>query len=283
MSTEIIHFAAQYAVYSGWIIFGAGVIGNLLNLLVLTQLKLFRDNRCAFYLTVESITSFLYQLFSISLIILTSIYGDDGTARSLVWCRFRYIFAQTIGLSVSYTICVAAIDQYFSTNYWFNQIREMCTLKLARCIIFAVFCIWFVHSIAFAMFSDVLPSVGCTISNPIWLHYSSYIFYPLWAGFLPLVISAFFSILAFRNVRRIVRRQLPIVRRRLDRQMTAMVLTRVAMFVCFVFPYTLYRSYTVNFPIPRTKPMEFAIGRLMQAIFLSFTNLNYTVKFFVDI
>jgi hypothetical protein len=71
---------------------------------------------------------------------------------------------------------------------------------------------------------------------------------------------------------------MPIVRRRLDRQMTAMVLLRVVIFVCFTLPYTIYRIYVINFPISQTKPMEYAIGRLIQAIFLSFVDLNYTVK-----
>ena len=76
-------------------------------------------------------------------------------------------------------------------------------------------------------FTDIQPSVGCVISNPIYLQYATFFLYPVLEGLLPIVIASFFSLLAFRNVRRIVRRQLPIVRRRLDRQMTAMVLIRV--------------------------------------------------------
>jgi hypothetical protein len=71
---------------------------------------------------------------------------------------------------------------------------------------------------------------------------------------------------------------MPIVRRRLDRQMTAMVLMRVVIFVCFNLPYIVYRVYVINFPTSPTKPVEYAIGRLIQAIFLSFYDLNYTVK-----
>jgi hypothetical protein len=103
-------------------------------------------------------------------------------------------------------------------------------------------------------------------------------YYPVLSGLLPVAIASSFSILAYRNVRRIVRRQLPIVRRRLDRQMTAMVLMRVILFVSFVFPYVIYRIYSLNFPITQTKPMEYAIGRLIQAVFSALVNVNHAVK-----
>jgi hypothetical protein len=277
MSTQILQAATKYSLYSGSIIFASGVIGNVLNVLVLTQLKMFRDNRSAFYLTVESTSNFFSAFLQISLTILTSIYGDDGTGRWLIWCKLRYIVSQILTLTTFSMICLAAVDQYFSTNYRANM-RQMCTLKLARCLTFAFFCLWIVHSAVFGIYFNIGPSVGCVISNPICLQYASYFFYPVLSGFLPIIIAFSFSLFAFRNVRRIVRRQLPIVRRRLDQQMTAMVLLRVLAFVCLVTPYITYRVYTINVPISPTKPMAYAIGRLLQAIFSSCISLNYSVK-----
>jgi hypothetical protein len=93
------------------------------------------------------------------------------------------------------------------------------------------------------------------------------------------MIASLFSLLAFRNVRRIVRRQLAIERRRLDRQMTAMVLVRVAAFVFFTIPYDSYRIYTINNSVNSTDLSHYAITQLLQAIFVSFLNLNYAVRF----
>ncbi len=277
MSTEILQFAIQYSNYSGCITFVLGVIGNALNILVFTQLKVFRDNRSAFYLTVDSTVNFFYQFVQISVTILTVIYGDDATGRSLVWCKFRYMLPQIFAMISHYTVCLAAADQFFSTNYLFNR-RQMCTLKLARCLTFALVSLCIGHSIIFSCFYDIQPSLGCVISNPIWLQYLTYMYYPVLSGLLPIAIASSFSILAYRNVRRIVRRQLPIVRRRLDRQMTAMVLMRVILFVSFVFPYVMSRIYIINFPITQTKPMEYAIGRLVQVVFLFLVNLNHSVR-----
>ncbi|CAF4238308.1 unnamed protein product, partial [Adineta steineri] len=102
-------------------------------------------------------------------------------------------------------------------------------------------------------------------------------------GLLPITIATSFSILAYRNVRHIVRRQLPIVRRNLDKQITAMVLMRVIAFVCLLLPYITYRIYVINFPISRSTPMAYAIGRLIQAIFTSLYIINYIISFYIFI
>jgi hypothetical protein len=266
-ATEILDCAVQYSLYSGYILFALGITGNALNILVFTQLKLFRDNRCAFYLTVDSISSFLYQFIAFNITLFTSINGNDGTGRFLVWCKLRYILAQTFVLITYSMICCAAADQFFSTNYRFN-FRQFCTMKVARYLSLTLIC-----------FSIIQPSVGCLILNQIFLRYATFFVYPLLNGLLPMVIASFFSLLAFQNVRRIVRRQLPIVRRRLDRQMTAMVLIRVVFFVCLAFPYSSYRIYAINVPVSRSQPMEFAIRQLIQGIFVSVSTLIFAVQF----
>jgi hypothetical protein len=275
---EILNFSTQYSFYSGYILFAFGIIGNAINILVFTQLKLFRGNRSAFYLIVESISSLFYQFVSFTLTIFTSIYGDDGTGRFPSWCKLRTILAQTAVLTTYSMICCAAADQFFSTNYRLN-LREFFTLKVARCVTFTLICLSIIHSIIFAMFFNIQLSVGCVISNEIVLKYATFFAYPVLIGLLPVVIASLFSLLAFQNVRRIVRRQLPIVRRRLDKQMTAMVLIRVIVFVCLALPYTSYRIYAINFPVSRSQPMQFAIRQILSAIFGSVGTLVYTVQF----
>ena len=135
MSTEILRIATQYSVYAGCIMFVFGVIGNILNILTFTQLKIFRGNRWAFYLIVESICSCLYQFVYFTIAILTIIYGDDGTGRSIFWCKLRYLTSASFVLTSSYTICFAAIDQFCSTNYRLI-LRQLFTLKVTYYIIF---------------------------------------------------------------------------------------------------------------------------------------------------
>jgi hypothetical protein len=92
------------------------------------------------------------------------------------------------------------------------------------------------------------------------------------------LISGSVSILAYRNVRRIIRRQLPIIRRRLDRQLTKFVLTRVIFLIIFNIPFVIYRIYAINVIINPNDSMGLAIERLIQAIIGSIFNLNFAVK-----
>ncbi|CAF0986320.1 unnamed protein product [Adineta steineri] len=282
VSDGIFSFATQYSLYTGCIMLSFGVIGTVLNIFVFTQLKLFRTNRCAFYITVESISNLVYQFLSISLITLTSIYGDDATGRSSIWCKLRYILAQICGLTTFYMICFSAVDQFFSTNHRYN-LRQMCTLKLGRYFTFIFICFAIIHSIALGSSYGIQPTFGCTISNYVAVEYSTFFFYPVLIGFLPIVIASLFSILAYHNVRHIVRRQLPIVRRRLDKQITAMVLMRVIAFVCSASPFNAYRIYSINFPISQSMPMAYAVGRLIQAIFASISIINNIISFYIFI
>ncbi|CAF4285811.1 unnamed protein product, partial [Adineta steineri] len=274
VSDGILKIATQYSIYSGSIIIGLGFIGNALNLLVFTQLKLFRTNRCAFYITIESIFNFIYQFVYISLTVLISTYGDDATERFFIWCKLRYILGQTCGLTTFYMICFTAVDQFFSTNHHFH-LRQMCTLKLGRYLSLMFICFAIIHSIVLGCSYSIHPTLGCVLSNYVWVQYSTYFFYPVLFGFLPIIIASLFSMLAYHNVRHIVRRQLPIIRRKLDKQITAMVLMRVIAYVCLVVPYNAYRIYSINYPTSRSVPMAYAVGRLLQAILMSINNINF--------
>ncbi|CAF1547168.1 unnamed protein product, partial [Adineta steineri] len=250
VSDGILKFATQYSFYSNFIIFGFGVIGNALNLLVFIQLKLFRTNRCAFYITIESISNLIYFVFTISITILTSIYGDTAIGGSNAGCKIKYIVGQICALTTLYMICFTTVDQFFSTNHRFN-LRQMCTLKLGQYFAYMFICFVIIHSIVLGSSYDIKPTMGCIISNRIWIRYSTFSFYPVLVGLLPIIIASSFSILAYHNVRHIVRQQLPIVRRKLDKQITTMVLMRVIAFICLVLPYITYSIYAINFPTSR--------------------------------
>jgi hypothetical protein len=274
--SDIMAFTQQYSFYTCIVIFVLGIIGNTLNIFVFTRLKLFRHNRCANYLVVELIIDIVYLIAYFTSTIFPTIYGYDPSGSSLVWCRLRTVVIQTCTLISLCTVCFIACDQLCSTTYQLH-LRQICTVKLARWLTIVTCCISLLHSIIFALFSDISPFVGCVISNPVFTQYSTFFYIPVLGGLLPILVSSLFSILAFRGVRRIVRHQVPIVRRRLDRQMTVMVLMRVVFFVIFRLPFVIYRIYAINNDTPSTNVLSFAIKRLIQATFNSFVSLNYAV------
>ena len=275
-SVNVLNDARQYILFTYYFVLVGGFIGNTLNVLVFTQLKLFRANRCALYLTVESIVNNGYTIILSISTILQTIYGNDPMGYILVWCRMRSILLQTFTLISSFTICFASCDQFFSTSYRFN-LRQICTLKLARYFTFGAGCIWFLHSIIYGLFLDIQSSLGCIITNPTLTQYSSWFFYPVLYGPLPIAIASLSSLSAFHNVRRIVRRQVPIVRRRLDQQMTAMVLMRVVFFVIFALPYVVYRIYAINVLNSQSDILQYAVRQLLQTFFTSWVGINYGV------
>jgi len=73
----------------------------------------------------------------------------------------------------------------------------------------------------------------------------SYFFYRGLNGLFPIFMSVLFSILAYRNVRGILWRHFPFVRRRVDEQLTAMISVRVVFF-CMVIAtiYNLLNLFT---------------------------------------
>src|SRR5205085_4869252 len=95
---------------------------------------------------------------------------------------------------------------------------------------------------------------------------------------LPITISTFSATLAYFNVRRIVRRQVPIVRRRLDRQLTAMVLTKVAFLVVTTLPFVIFRIYTLNRSIDPNDSVRLAIEQLLFTITSSLFFVNSAVS-----
>jgi hypothetical protein len=173
-------------------------------------------------------------------------------------------------------VCFATIDQFFSTNP-VAHLRQLGSLKLARCQIFFAILLWLLHCIPIGIFLQILPLVGCTINNTSLVNYYSFFFYPVLNGLLPIFVSSMFSILAYRNVRRIVRQQIPIERRRLDRQLTAMVFVRVISFVSLQLPFTIYRIRALHLTIIPDNTIAYAINQWFQAVSTSLVYLSHAV------
>ncbi|CAF0767360.1 unnamed protein product [Adineta ricciae] len=278
----IISSIRQYFLYGSYVVLAGGLLGNILNLIVFSQLKRFRENRWSFYFIVESIVGLIFIASSISNTTARLIIGTDFDQVSLVWCRLRLILNQGIGLTLFFIIPCAAVDQFFSTSYLFN-LRNLCTLKLIRSLVFITSCLWYVHSITFSCFLNIRAPAGCIITDANLSRYSVYFFYPILYGSIQIIIAFLFSLLAFRNVRRLVRRQIPIDRRRMDQQMTAMILTRVAFFILYALPYSIYRVYSIGEVPDQSNALKYAITQLTMQICILLFTMNFSASFYIFI
>jgi hypothetical protein len=217
--------AQQFSIYFGWSVFVAGLIGNILNIIIFTSLKTFRQTSCVFYLTVSSTVNRLQLFSSILCRVLASGYDIDFTTTSMVLCKIRIFVAYTSALIFLTCICFAAADQFASmTVRW----RHLATRMMAHRLVTATLVIWCLHGIPILLFyvtysppSSHQPS--CTITNTIFSIYTTYFIFAVLFGCIPISIQLFFGSLAYINAHSAVDRQVSIVRCRRDKQLTFMV------------------------------------------------------------
>ncbi|CAF0835105.1 unnamed protein product [Adineta steineri] len=280
VSTLILN-AQLFSSYSTYIEFAIGLIGNIFNILVFTNTKIFHQNRCAFYLVAESIFDIgqLTQNFANTIWALF-LNGNDPTTVSLTWCKLRSIFPQWYRLMLSAIVCFAAIDQFLSTHHR-PYLRQLSSLTIARYQVYFATGFCLLHTIPAAVFLQISPIFGCIVSSIGLINYYSYAFYPIINGLFPICVSSLFSILAYRNVRHIVRRQIPINRRRLDQQLTAIIFVRVIFYVILQLPFTIYRIYSLNMNIPKGNTIAYAIDRWIQAVVLVLAYLSHAINFYI--
>ncbi|CAF1248066.1 unnamed protein product [Rotaria sordida] len=267
-------------VYIGYFIVITGLIGNIINIILFTQLKLFRRNQSAFYLIVASIVDCFQLIFAAATRATVVAFGFDPTRTSIVWCKLRIYFLQFGSITSSGTVCFAAIDQYLSTNYH-HRLRQMSTFKLAQYLVGILIVLVALYSILFPVFFEIHGNAGCTTVNPIFNYYYSFVHFCILISILPIVISSLFSLLAYQNVRRIVRRQVAIIRRRLDRQLTAMILVRVILLVITVLPFVSLRVYQINNPMNQNDTFAVTVDQLIRIVITTVYNTNYSGTFYV--
>jgi hypothetical protein len=254
-----------------------GIIGNISIILVLTTLRVFKGNQSAFYLIVESISNIGLLLSLYLSRILTYILDYDPVLISLYWCKTRTMIIQIFGLCSLFSVCFLSFDQYLSTNLQYHW-RQMSTLTLAQYLTVFNICIAMLHSTISFIFTENNSSMGCTIYNSIIKHYFSFFYYPVLTSLLPIIITVTTSLLAYRNVRRIIRRQMPVIRRRLDHQMTAMTLARVILFVICGVPFICISAYEFNINVDADNYMKLAIVNLISSILYSLLYTNFVVN-----
>lgn len=274
----IVSISRHFLIIVGIFVIFTGVIGNTINIIVFNNLRVFRGHPSVFYFTVESIFNLAQLLINYPSRIMMDGFVIDHTNLSIVWCKTRAFFATVLSITTMYISCCASCDQFLSTHHQ-TSLRQISTVYFAKCLTCITIGLILLHGIPFSIFFDLPPSMICTIYNKIFSRYYSSVYYPVVHGVLPMTIAVVFSFLAFRNVRRIVRRQSRVVRRRLDRQLTAMVLARVACFVVFIVPYTVYRIYYLNMTVGRDQIILSVINSiLLSAVTITWFYMNYAVS-----
>ena len=269
--------ARQYVIYSTPVILLTGLIGHTINLLVFTSLKPFRNNPSIFYLIVDSIINCIQLLLPFMGRYLVTGLAIEPLKSSSLFCKIRQTTAFFCTLLSFNIICLAALNQYLVTHHRL-YLRQRSTLKQAHRLTLAAILLWIFHAIPCFILLDVTPSAGCNIFQSGYVAYVKFVYYLILTGLLPIVISTVFATLAYSNVRCLVQRSLPIGRRKLDRQLTAMTIVRVIILVSFTLPYVVFRIYLYSVDMASTRPINNAIIQLVDTVMVSMFYLHCSVS-----
>ena len=249
LTASTLAFASrQLVIYLGFFIFILGIIGGPLVLLVFLSLHTFRQNSCAFYLTIMSIVNTLHLFTGLLTFIMINGFAINWTELSPFYCKFRSFYVQLSNYMSFTCMSLATIDQFLATcshPRW----HRCNNIRFARWMVIGTFIVWISHGIPFLLYFDHihLPTTGrmiCGITNSVFQKYVTYFHILVLGTFVPIIIMTVFGVLAYRNVQQIAYRNVqqiayrtvPMVRRELDKQLTLMVLVQVLCDIVFVTP-----------------------------------------------
>ena len=111
--------------------------------------------------------------------------------------------------------------------------------------------IWFLYGIAFFLSHDLIVvslegALDCTmISSSFQKYFQTFHVLGL-LGAIPISVTVIFGCLAYRNVKQLSYRTLPLVRRELDKQLTVMVLVHVIFNFIALTPYTIINAIILD-------------------------------------
>ena len=270
-------FASQQVVlYMGLFEFISGLIGNPLTLIVFVSLRTFRESSCVFYLIIMSIVDTFLLFTGLFTYIMINGIGINLLNMSLFYCKFRPFYVQLCILISFSCMCFAIIDQFLATcsrPRW----QQLCNIKVARCLLAGITIIWIIHGIPFLLYYDHIPSSStgisiCVITSIVFHRYYTLFYALILASVLPVTITIIFAILAYRNVKQIAYRTVPLVRRELDKQLTVMVLVQVFYNAIAIMPFGIIGIFSTIYGTS-TDPITAA-----QLSFI--TNITTTIYYF---
>ena len=230
----------QLNIYVGIFLYATGLIGAILNIIIFTSLKTFRQTSCGFYLTLTSVFNLGQTIFALTTRILDSGFSINLT--NLSWsCKCRTYLAQSCVLLSLTTMSLAMIDQFISMG----PRRQWSSRQLARRHLCIACVIWFAHGASAILFWDA-PTGVCSMISQGYRRYISYFYLPALLGCLPIAVMTLFGLLSFYRIRTSLRREMNMVRLSHERQLSAMALSQAMAIVGTSIPYTVFNIYDLN-------------------------------------
>ncbi|CAF0751683.1 unnamed protein product [Adineta ricciae] len=202
----------QIVIYLGIFVVVAGILGESLNIIVFLSLRTFRQNSCAFYLTIMSTVNICQLLSSLFNRIIPMKLDIDWSKTSAFYCKFRFYLYQVSAMTSLTCLCLAVIDQYLATCaslHW----QRWANIRVAHRLVVVIILIWILYNIPILVYYNYIVSSTnhqaiCMVTEQAFIQFNNYANRFLVGKFLPICITCIFGVLALYNIKNIARRAL---------------------------------------------------------------------------
>ena len=236
-----------------------GVLGNILNILVLSQRSL-KSNSCAWLFLLSSIFNFISLLSGLT----TRIIGEwtYDITETVGWlCKLRIFVLITSRTIAWWLLTLATLDRWLLSCLDINR-RQLSSLTSAKhgSLIVVIFCTVLYSPIFYCQQANVTNAPLKCYSRSIQCRLFIDQIYTIFTTLLPLILMFFFGFLTMRNVKKLRRRLSSSFLRRsnssgnnqeqsnrltpIDRRLLIMLLIQISFLALFTLPQAFSQIYS---------------------------------------
>ncbi|CAF1212286.1 unnamed protein product [Adineta ricciae] len=270
--------SSQINRYLTLFIFLFGIIGSLLNLVVLSQ-PVLRGNPCVVYFLASSAFSLGILLVGLPSRIISGLIGTDPTNTNSWFCKFRLFFLYSFRTTSAWLIVFAAFDRWCSSN------RKVYQRRFSSCQI-AYRSILIIYSLSFILWFEGFFCYEANLTTA-----------PVKCYAIPSILMLIFGSLTIRNINQIRRAIEPFVARistishtsrtprslvrRSESSLTRMLLFQVCLLTVCSIPQAMHQFY-LTFTIDVQKsPLRLAIENFIVNLNFSLTYIGNGMAFYI--
>ena len=284
--------------YITFIVFLFGTIGNLLNILILSQPTL-RTNSCVIYFLASSVSSLGIMLIGLPSRLIAGMTGTDPTNTNTLFCKFRIFFLYGFRTTTVWLFVFATIDRWLSSSNKISR-RRLSSRKIAckglTIIYILSFILWIEAAYCYNtnVFDAPLRCYGnsqtCRIFNDI-VYASSTVM-------IPSLLMLIFGFLTIHNINRTYRSIEPFIatiahpipltkkkrqkrRRRNQSSLTRMLILQVIFLTVLSLPQAIHQFYlTLTIEVIKS-PLRTAIENFIINLDFSLTYVGNASPFYI--
>lgn len=268
MADSLVQLAIQLTRSIVPVIIAVGIIGNSLNIAVLSRSTLY-NHACSRYFLALACNNLFYTSTMMVYRLLADGYQLDITKVSSVSCKLVVYAFHTCGLLAQYFVILASIDRFCASSAN-AHLRKFSHVKVARWAILCVMMTIMLFYINTPVLIDLrtTDAFGCRIrGDTIYKHVYSIIQVILFAVVAPLLMATF-GIMTIYNIKQV--RIIPTTasrHRRTENQLAGMLMVQVTTNVILTTPTCVtYLMLMMSLSIQTTSAFYFA--RMMTQLLL---------------